>query len=124
MRQRMACRRRRHELAQHRLVGYVPDLVASPSLAYAQEFSPGWEAAFEISSALGQVEAVRSGAGIGILHAFIARSFPDLVAVPAAKPIGRAYWLVYHESVRPLRRVQIVAAHITGAVEQERKLFL
>ena len=111
------------EFGDHRLVGYVPDLVASPSLDYAQEFSPVWDAAFEISSALGQVEAVRSGAGIGMLHAFIARAFADLVAVPAVKPIRRAYWLVYHESVRPLRRVQIVAAHITQAVERERRLF-
>ena len=111
------------QLSQHRLVGYVPDLVASPSLSYAQEFSSGWEAAFEISSALGQVEAVRADAGIGILHAFIARSMPDLIAVTAAKPIRRAYWLVYHESVRPLRRVQVVAAHIIAEVERERSLF-
>ncbi|MEW9805938.1 LysR family transcriptional regulator [Mesorhizobium sp. ZMM04-5] len=112
------------DLMAHRLVGYVPDLVFSPSLAYAQEFSPEWDAAFSISSALGQVEAVRSGAGIGILHAFIARAMPDLVPVEAAKPIRRAYWLVYHESVRPLRRIQAVAAFITGAVERERRLFV
>jgi len=111
------------ELKGHRLVGYVPDLVVSPSLAYAQEFSPDWDASFAISSALGQVEAVRSGAGIGILHSFIARALPELVPVEAAKPIRRAYWLVYHESVRPLRRIQIVAGHIIRAVEQERRLF-
>lgn len=112
------------ELKAHRLVGYVPDLVFSPSLAYADEFSPGWDAAFSISSALGQVEAVRSGAGIGILHAFIARSLPELAPVQAAKPIRRAYWLVYHESVRPLRRIQAVAGFITRAVEHEKQLFV
>ncbi|HEY6633371.1 MAG TPA: LysR family transcriptional regulator [Rhizobiaceae bacterium] len=112
------------ELTAHRLVGYVPDLVVSPSLAYAQEFSPHWDAAFSISSALGQVEAVRSGAGIGILHAFIARSLPELLPVSAAKPIRRAYWLVYHESVRPLRRIQAVASFITRAVEREKQLFV
>ncbi len=85
-----------------------------------QEFSPDWDAAFSISSALGQVEAVRSGAGIGILHTFIARALPDLVPVAAAKPIRRAYWLVYHESVRPLRRIQAVAGFITKAVEQRK----
>ena len=111
------------ELRAHRLVGYVPDLVVSPSLAYAHEFSPDWDAAFAISSALGQVEAVRSGAGIGILHSFIARALPELVPVEAAKPIRRAYWLVYHESVRPLRRIQAVAGHIIQAVERERRLF-
>ena len=112
------------ELKAHRLVGYVPDLVASPSLAYASEFSPDWDADFSISSALGQVEAVRSGAGIGILHLFIARAHPELAPVPAAKPIRRAYWLVYHESVRPLRRVQAVAGFIAAAVEAERALFV
>jgi DNA-binding transcriptional LysR family regulator len=111
------------ELPRHRLVGYVGDLVASPSLDYAAEFSPEWNARFEISSALGQVEAVRSGAGIGMLHAFIARAIPELVPVSAAPPVRRAYWLVYHESLRPLRRVQAVASFIARQVEQDRALF-
>ena len=76
-----------------------------------------------MSSALGQTVAVRSGAGIGILHTFIARSYDDLVPVPLTPPIRRAYWLVYHESVRPLRRVQAVAAFIAETVERERSTF-
>ena len=111
------------ELKNHRLIGYVSDLVASPSLDYAHEFSPDWSAGFSISSALGQAEAVRSGAGIGIVHTFIARSLPELVPVTAAPPIRRAYWLVYHESMRPLRRIQAVAGFINRAVERERGLF-
>ena len=102
----------------------MPDLVVSPSLDYAAEFSPDWDAGFSISSALGQAEAVRAGAGIGILHTFIARSMPELVPVPAAKPIRRAYWLVYHESMRPLRRIQTVAGYITRVVESEKALFI
>lgn len=110
-------------LAGHRLVGYVDDLVITPTLDYAGEFWRDWKTGYAVSSALGQVEAVRSGAGIGILHTFIARGLPDLVPVPAAPPIRRAYWLVYHESVRPLRRVQAVSAFIAGLVETERGLF-
>ena len=112
------------DLAAHGLVGYVPDLVMSPSLDYAAEFSPDFRARFAVSSALGQVAAVRSGAGIGILHSFIARTHADLVPVPAAKPIRRAYWLVYHESVRPLRRIQAVVAFITEEVERDRATFV
>jgi DNA-binding transcriptional LysR family regulator len=111
------------ELSSHTLIGYVPDLIVSPSLDYAAEFSPDWRSAFAISSALGQAEAVRAGAGIGILHTFVARSMPELVPVEIVAPIRRAYWLVYHETVRPLRRVQAVAAFITRAVERERALF-
>jgi DNA-binding transcriptional LysR family regulator len=112
------------ELAGHSLVGYVGDLVASPSLDYAGEFSQEWTARFAISSAMGQVEAVRSGAGIGILHTFIARALPDLLPVKAAPPIRRAYWLVYHESMRPLRRVQTVASFIASRVAKDQKLFV
>ena len=111
-------------LARHRLVGYVPDLVISPTLDYAAEFWRDWQARYSVSSALGQVEAVRSGAGIGILHTFIARAHPELVEVPVAPAIRRAYWLVYHESLRPLRRVQAVCAFIGELVERERTLFL
>ena len=112
------------ELAGHRLIGYVPDLIINPSLDYANEFWREWETNYAISSALGQVEAVRSGAGIGILHTFIARSLPELMQVEAAAPIRRAYWLVYHESVRPMRRIQAVSSFISEIVDKERALFL
>lgn len=112
------------ELTRHRLVGYVPDLVISPTLDYATEINPGWSASYAVSSALGQTEAVRSGAGIGILHTFIARNYPDLVPLTALGTIRRAYWLVYHESVRPLRRIQAVSAFIGEIVEAERTIFL
>jgi DNA-binding transcriptional LysR family regulator len=111
------------EIADHPLVGYVDDLVVSPSLDYAADFSPVWHSRFQVSSALGQVEAVRSGAGLGVLHGFIARALPDLVRVEAIAPIQRSYWLVYHESVRPLRRVQAVAAYINELVDRDRAVF-
>lgn len=112
------------DLSRHTLVGYVPDLIVSPPLDYDAEFSPDWHSAFAISSALGQAEAVRAGAGIGVLHTFIARTMPELVPLDIVTPIRRAYWLVYHETVRPLRRVQLVAGYITRAVERERALFV
>lgn len=112
------------ELSGHTLIGYVPDLIVSPSLDYEAEFSADWRSTFAISSALGQAEAVRAGAGIGILHTFVARSMPELVPVEIIAPIRRAYWLVYHETVRPLRRVQTVASFISKTVERERALFL
>jgi DNA-binding transcriptional LysR family regulator len=111
------------ELSRHSLVGYVADLVIDPTLDYAGEFSAQWHARFQISSALGQVEAVRAGAGIGILHSFIARSFGDLVPVPCCPPIRRAYWLVYHESMRPLRSIRVVADFIHSVVGRDRVLF-
>ncbi len=112
------------DLKDHRLVGYVPDLIISRTLDYATEIYDGWEAAYSVSSALGQVEAVRAGFGIGILHTFIARNHPELVELKLTQPIRRNYWLVYHESMRPSRRVQKVAEFISKLVEKERGLFV
>jgi DNA-binding transcriptional LysR family regulator len=111
------------ELASHRLVGYVPDLVINPSLDYAAEISPDWDPGFMISSALGQAEAIRAGAGIGIVHTFIARAMPELLPLPVARPIRRAYWIVYPEQMRSLSRIQAVTAFIAESVARERALF-
>ncbi len=111
------------DLADHRLIGYVDDLVVNASLAYAPEISRDWKPDFEVSSALGQFEAVKAGAGIGILHAFIAREETCLIPIMPEKTIKRAYWLAYHESARSLRRVTAVASLISELVENERKLF-
>lgn len=107
------------DLSKHRLVGYVDDLVISPSLNYAPEITRDWRPAFEISSAIGQVEAVKAGAGIGILHTFIAREHADLVPVLPERTIHRSYWLAYHESVRTLRRITAVSSFISDLVNSE-----
>lgn len=111
------------DLRRHALVGYVEDQVYSAALAYAGEIDRGFSPRFEIASALGQVEAVRAGAGIGILHAFIARRDPDLVPVLPGKVIHRSYWLVLHESVREIARVRVAADFIAEEVERARSIF-
>lgn len=111
------------DLKRHALVGYVEDLVYSAALAYADEIDRSFRPRFEIGSALGQTEAVRSGAGIGILHAFIGRNHPELERVLEDQRIDRSYWLVLHESSRDLRRVRVVADFIAEQVARDRTIF-
>lgn len=111
------------DLTRHRLVGAVEDLLYSPSLHYTAEIADDWQSRFEISSALGQTEAVAAGAGIGILHAFIADRRSELVRVLPAHEIRREYWLVIHESARGLAPIRAAADFIAETVEAERGLF-
>ncbi|WP_182087288.1 LysR family transcriptional regulator [Aureimonas sp. ME7] len=111
------------DLANHSLVGHVEDLLYSASLQYAAEFAGGWQSRLEISSALGQTEAVAAGLGIGILHTFIAARRPELERVLASREIRREYWLVYHESARDLARIRAVADFISAEVERDRHIF-
>lgn len=112
------------ELKQHRRVGYVEDLIFTASLNFTGEIMRSWDASFEISSATGQTEAVRSGAGIGILHDYIVRQYPELVRLLPANTIRRAYWTTWHESARDLARVRTVAEFLQELVRQEHDIFL
>lgn len=112
------------ELSSHRRVGYVEDLIFSPSLNFTTEVLRDWDASFEISSAIGQTEAVRSGAGVGILHDYIARQHPELVRILPETVIRRAYWTTYHESSRDLMRLRVVVDFLNELVQGERHIFV
>ncbi len=111
-------------LKTHPRIGYVEDLVFTASLNFSSAVMRSWDASFEISTAIGQTEAVRSGAGIGILHDYIARQYPELVQVLPDVSIHRAYWTTYHESARDLVRVRTVVDFLQELVSAERDIFL
>jgi DNA-binding transcriptional LysR family regulator len=111
------------ELKHHRRIGYVEDLIFSPSLDFTGEVMRNWDAGFEISSAIGQTEAVRSGAGIGILHNYVARHYRELLRVLPDIIIRRSYWTTYHETTRDLVRVKTVVNFLRELVDEERQIF-
>jgi DNA-binding transcriptional LysR family regulator len=111
------------DLAAHRLVGYVEDLLYTASLDYTAEFLKGWHSSLAVSSAMGQTEAVRAGAGIGILHAFMAGRDASLVSVLPAHTLTRSYWTVIHEDLRSISRVALVAEFLSEIVSRDRAIF-
>lgn len=112
------------DLKSHRRIGYVEDLIFTASLNFTGEVMRSWDASFEISSATGQTEAVRSSAGIGILHNYIARQYGELVRILPDTTIRRAYWTTYHESARDLVRVRTVVDFLQELVTAEHGIFL
>ncbi|KQS65081.1 LysR family transcriptional regulator [Rhizobium sp. Leaf371] len=111
-------------LKRHRRIGYVEDLLWTASLDFTGEVMRNWDAGFEISSATGQTEAVRSGAGIGILHNYIARQHGELRRILPEATIRRAYWTTYHESARDLLRVRTVVDFLQELVTAETAIFV
>jgi DNA-binding transcriptional LysR family regulator len=107
------------ELGRHRLIGYVEDLLYSPVLDYAGELWRPWRTRLAISSALGQLHAVAAGAGIAILHDYLAADHPALERVLPGLSIERSYWTVYHESMRDNARVRACADFLAAAVRAE-----
>jgi DNA-binding transcriptional LysR family regulator len=111
------------ELADHDLVGYVDDLIYTPELEFNKSFWPGWDSQIEISSAQAQVMAVKSGAGIGVLHDFVVRNDPELVALFPKTKAERSYWVVWHEAMDAIPHISVTKRFIVETVRQDRSLF-
>ncbi len=112
------------DLAGHRLIGYVEEHAFSTALDYVRELYDGAPTSFECASAVTQLEALRAGLGLGVVHDFIARRFPDLVRVLPERRAIRSYWIVTHEDTRGLGRIRAAHDHLVAAVERDRRMFI
>ncbi|WP_454685422.1 LysR family transcriptional regulator [Ancylobacter moscoviensis] len=110
------------ELRSHRIVTYVEDLMFSSSLDYLGEMDVPDALRFECASVIGQMEAVLAGIGIGILHDYAAKSHPDLREILSHK-VKRTYWIVAHDDVRTVARVNYVREFIINAVAADKFLY-
>jgi DNA-binding transcriptional LysR family regulator len=111
------------DLVGRLFVTHVDDLVYSRALDYAETLGRLMSRRFECGSVVAQMEAVRAGHGVGILHDYAARQFPELRRLLPGTRFTRSYWLVSHPDTHNTRRVAAVADHITGRVRAERASF-
>lgn len=109
--------RTRNDLARHRWVGYVDELMWTPELDYLPQVAPAVAPGTRISNVITQAAAVAGGAGLGVLPHFVARTFPGLVPVlPTSVHLARSYWLVTHADTRDLARVALLADFIRDEI--------
>lgn len=112
------------DLTGRMLVTYVDDLLYSPVLDYFSALEKYRPRRYECASVVAQLEAVRAGVGIGILHDYAARRYPELRVVLPEISFLRSYWLVAHAEVRSLQRIEAVHAFILNCVKTSRHLFV
>ena len=111
------------DLARHTLVTYVQDLVFADQLNFMPEFyGPGYSR-LECASAVGQLEAVRGGVGVGILHDYAAHRDPQLQMVLPDIAFERSYWIITHVDLRRLSRVRAISDFIIEEVGAQRAIF-
>lgn len=115
----------RDDLAGHRFVGYIDELLYTPELDYLPLISPKISARFRSANLIAQLNATRAGYGIAVLPHFMARCHPELSAV-LSKDVSllRSFWLLMHDGSKDLARVRAVADYIYAIVERERALFV
>lgn len=114
------------DLAGHRFAGYIPDLLFTEELDFVRaEAGIPVVPVIRSTSVLAQVNAVASGAALGVLPTFLAAGVPGLVRVlPETFRLVRSYWISVHDDLRHLHRVRVVQAALLRRVKAERGLFV
>ena len=112
------------DLDGHLFVTHVEDFVYSRALDYAAELGKRMTRHYECGSVVAQMEAVRAGHGIGILHDYAAVQYPELRRLLPDLRFTRTYWLMSHPDTHETRRVAEVYAHITRTVQEAKANFV
>ena len=112
------------ELDRHVVVTGVEDF----AYAAALDYSVGLEATalnlFRCASVMAQLEAIRSGVGIGVLHDFTTIDQGQLVRIMPNVSFTRSYWMVSHPDTHAVKRVATCRAFLTRRFSEERERFL
>jgi DNA-binding transcriptional LysR family regulator len=111
------------DLRQHLFITYVDDLLYTPALDYGRELAAAMPRRFECGSMVGQMEAVRAGTGVAILHDYAAQRVNGLTRILPELQFVRSYWLVSHPDTHRAHRVAEVRRHISEAVAASRDKF-
>ncbi|MBC9248240.1 LysR family transcriptional regulator [Paracoccus sp. 11-3] len=107
------------DLSGHRMISYIPDMIFDRELDYLSE--TGVESAAITSNSVSvQMQAIRAGAGLGIVHDFaipfapgVRRILPDRIA------LKRTFWLIRHADDRASRRLTLLAEILAQAIRVE-----
>jgi DNA-binding transcriptional LysR family regulator len=84
------------DLRLHRLVGYIPDMIHDKELDYLTELGAS-TVALGSNSVSVQLNWLRAGAGVGVVHDFALPAAPELVRlIPDQVALTRSFWLIRH----------------------------
>ena len=113
------------DLEGHGFVGYVDDLLFSKELHILGELHRPAQFTLRSTSVLAQYEAVRAGAGLAVLPAFVAEGDAALMPVlPQQARFKRTFWISMPEENRHVARMQETWNFLRQTVEAQQGLLL
>ncbi len=113
------------DLTQHEFVSYIDDLIEMPELRYFESTFKNAHVVFRSTNLNAQYNAIRSGVGLGLVHCFMAADDPQMVAVlPDQILVQRSFWLMVHEDLRDVARVDAVCQFLTRLLRDNENLMM
>jgi DNA-binding transcriptional LysR family regulator len=106
-------------LHAHRIVGYIPDMIFDKELDYMSG-SAFARVALASNSASVQLNLLRQGGGVGVVHDFALPAAPNLRRVlPESFSLKRSFYLIRHEDDRRVGRLTRFAEALSEGLRAE-----
>ncbi|MCB2094797.1 MAG: LysR family transcriptional regulator [Rhodobacteraceae bacterium] len=107
------------DLKDHRMIGYIPDLIFDKELDYLAETGLDLVALASNSVSV-QFNWVRHGAGVAIMHDFALPAAPGLVKILSEElSLARSFYLIRHADDRRVDRLNRFAEALASGVRRE-----
>ena len=109
----------RADLKGHRVVGYIPDMIFDAELDYLADVDVG-RVQLASNSVAVQLNWLRAGGGIGIVHDFALPAAPNVERILVDTfSLKRAFYLIRHEADREDARLSRIAAELADGLRRE-----
>ena len=113
------------DLVHHDFVSYIEDLIEMPELRFFDKTFKNAHVVFRSTNVSAQFNAILQGIGLGMVHCFMARREPELqVVMPEQISVERSYWLLVHEDLRHVARVDAVCQFLTRILSEDPALMM
>jgi len=113
------------DLSRHDFVSYIEDLIEMPELRFFDKTFKNAHVVFRSTNVSAQFNAILQGIGLGLVHCFMARHQPELqVVLPDQISVERSYWLLVHEDLRHVARVDAVCQFLTRILGEDPALMM
>ncbi|WP_397543950.1 LysR substrate-binding domain-containing protein [Roseovarius salis] len=107
------------DLNEHRIIGYIQDMIFDKELDYLGEAGLA-RVDLASNSVSVQMNLIRQGTGVGVIHDFALPFFPGLRKVlPGAAALRRSFYLVRHADDRRLDRLNRFARQVCDGLRAE-----
>ncbi len=112
------------DFSRHDFVGYIEDMLFTPELNYLSLIGPNPNPRIRSTHLITQMHATLAGAGLCVLPVFIARAYPELLAVlPDRVSLKRSFYMLIHEDNRRSAHVRAAAAFISAEISGDPAIF-
>ena len=113
------------DFSQHGFVSYIDDLIEMPELRFLDNTIKNARVVFRSTNVSAQYNAILNGIGLGLVHCFMAHREDRLqVVLPADISVERTYWLLVHEDLRQVARVDAVCKFLTRILGHDAELMM